>query len=148
MEDIRRKAVNLICKYYEYDAAMMAAAMDAERAEDNAALVEILEGMVSELNDLIAGLVPPEPERRIRKTFPEPREKKPLGRRSNPDRAAQKRLDYIAKRRSQLRKDGYHIAKNSMVAYWDEKTNRRKKTEESNIFGFIFREKNEKSFGG
>ena len=137
--ETRRKAINLICKYYEYDAAMMAAAMDAERAEDNAALVEILEGMVSELNDLIAGLVPPEPERRIRKTVQEPREKKPLGRRPNPDRAQQKRNDYIAKRRSQLRHDGYQIEKNSMVAYWDEKTHRRKKTEESNIFGFIFK---------
>ncbi len=146
--EIRRKAVNLICKFYEFDASKIASAIAAEQAEDNAALVDLLDGMIAELQSLVSGLNPPEPERRIRKTVPEPREKKPLGRRPNPDRAAQKRLDYIAKRRSQLRKDGYHIAKNSMVAYWDEKTNRRKKTEESNIFGFIFRKKDEKSFGG
>lgn len=148
MKNARRKAVNLICKYYEFDAAKVAAAMSAEqRLADNSALIELLDEMMADLRDLQKELEQPEPERIIapRKAS---EKKKPLGRRPNPDRAQQKRNDYIAKRRSQLRKDGYHIDKNSMVAYWDEKTNRRKKTEESNIFGFIFRKKNEKSFGG
>ena len=136
----RRKAVNLICKYYEFDAAKIAAAMEAEIAEDNAALVELLDGMIAELRNLADALTPADP---VRKIQPEPVNpvpvKKPRGRQPNPDRKAQAIKDYIAKRRSQLRNNGYIIAKNSMVAYYDDKTRRRKKTEESNKFGFIFR---------
>lgn len=139
--DAKRKAVNLICKFYEFDASKIASAMAAEQTDDNGALVDILNGMIAELQSLVSDLHPAEPERRINKKAPEPKVKQPLGRRPNPDRAAQKRLDYIAKRRSQLRALGYHIAKNSMVAYWDENTQRRKRTEQSNIFGFIFAKK-------
>lgn len=139
MEDIRRKAVNLICKYYEFDAAKIAAAMSAEQRLDNSALINLIEEMIADLRDLQRQLEQPTQERIITPRKASEKKKKPLGRRPNPDRAQQKRNDYIAKRRSQLRHDGYHIERNSMVAYWDEKTHRRKKTESSNIFGFIFK---------
>lgn len=140
MEDIRRKAVNLICKYYEFDAAKIAAAMSAEqRLADNSSLINLIEEMIGDLRDLQRQLEQPTQERIITPRKASEKKKKPLGRRPNPDRAQQKRNDYIAKRRSQLRHDGYHIERNSMVAYWDEKTHRRKKTESSNIFGFIFK---------
>ena len=137
--NIRRKSVNLICKYYEYDAAMMAAAMEAERTNDDEMLVRIIDGMIAELRELQKDLQPSEPQRIVVRRNVPGRVPKPLGRRPNPDRAQQARNNYIAKRRSQLRKDGYHVERNSMIAYWDEKTRRRRKTEASNIFGFIFK---------
>lgn len=140
MEDIRRKAVNLICKYYEFDAAKIAAAMSAEqRLADNSALIELLDEMIADLRELQKDLQPSEPQRIVVRRNVPGRIPKPLGRRPNPDRAQQARNNYIAKRRSQLRKDGYHVERNSMIAYWDEKTRRRRKTEASNIFGFIFK---------
>lgn len=140
MEDIRRKAVNLICKYYEFDAAKIAAAMSAEqRLADNSALIELLDEMIADLRELQKDLQPSEPQRIVVRRNVPGRVPKPLGRRPNPDRAQQARNNYIAKRRSQLRKDGYHVERNSMIAYWDEKTRRRRKTEASNIFGFIFK---------
>lgn len=140
MEDTRRKAVNLICKYYEFDAAKIAAAMSAEqRLADNSALIELLDEMIADLRELQKDLQPSEPQRIVARRNVPGRVPKPLGRRPNPDRAQQARNNYIAKRRSQLRKDGYHVERNSMIAYWDEKTRRRRKTEASNIFGFIFK---------
>lgn len=137
--EARRKAINLICKYYEFDAAKIAAAMEAERQEDNASLILILEGMIAELNELIDGLKNIRQEKKPETKKIAPKIPKPLGRRPNPNRAEQKRLDYIAKRRSQLRALGYIISRNSMVAYYDEQTKRRIRTEKSNIFGFTFK---------
>lgn len=113
--------------------------MSAEQRLDNSALINLIEEMIADLRDLQRQLEQPTQERIITPRKASEKKKKPLGRRPNPDRAQQKRNDYIAKRRSQLRLDGYHIERNSMVAYWDEKTHRRKKTESSNIFGFIFK---------
>lgn len=138
MKNARRKAVNLIFKFYEFDAAMMAAAMEAEMAEDNSALVEILEKTIAELRNLADALKPPVPQS-ADKTSGNANPKKPRGRQPNPDRELQKRLNGIAKRRSQLREDGYHIERNSMIAYYDNHTRRRIKAEQSNKFGFIFK---------
>ena len=100
MEDIRRKAVNLICKYYEFDAAKIAAAMSAEQRLDNSALINFIEEMIADLRDLQRQLEQPTQERIITPRKALEKKKKTLGRRPNPDRAQQKRNDYIAKRRS------------------------------------------------
>ena len=137
----RRKAVNLICKYYEFDAAKIAAAMEAESTEDNAALVRLLEGMIAELRELADGLLPSEPTRIIKPNPAKPVIRKvgrQKGRQPNPDRQDQARKNLFARRRSQLRKDGYIIATNSMIAYYDARTRRRWNTERNNKYGFKF----------
>lgn len=139
---MRRKAVNLICKYYEADAAKIASAMTAEICADNQALIEMLEGMVAELQNLINALTPNEPIRVIKQS--KPVQRKPRGRQPNPNREQQEENNYIARRRSQLRTIGYHIDRNSMVAYYDNNTQRRVRTEQSNKFGFIFKPITEK----
>lgn len=139
MKNARRKAVNLICKFYEFDAAMMASAMEAEKAEDNSALVEILEKTISDLRNLADTLKPHVSETKTDQIGNSDPIKKPRGRQPNPDREKQKWMNRVAKRRNQLRDNGYHIERNSMIAYYDNKTRRRIKAEQSNKFGFIFK---------
>ena len=139
MKNARRKAVNLICKFYEFDAAMMTAAMEAEMAEDNSALVDILEKTIADLRNLADTLKPHVSETGTDQIGNSDPIKKPRGRQPNPDREKQKWMNRVAKRRSQLRGNGYHIERNSMIAYYDKHTQRRIQAEKSNIFGFIFK---------